>query len=355
MTSSSRARQETSGCSALARPDCTETDCFGLPVVIPYVPVPGADGLGEPSLDFAGRAADLDMDGKVDFMYPRLNDGARARMGAALLQSTGSTFTPFESPDHEARSFDRLPLKCGLCWRLRRGWAARYRSPDLVVVPRIAGHRGLGISAPPPVSDLRSVSTAHVDSDGPCVGLLGDPVHICECRMERVCGRYSTEMGKLEVLFRDARPGSDPEHFTTNRMLALTKFASGGSESPVRMTSLKGSGRFPFEVRYQMVDVNGDGLADAVEVPNIGGTQIRVAINNGRDFMPPIAITLPTGATLGQSSDTVDQNPDHSTGASVDSGIRVLDYDFDGRADLFLMDAVAAPTNLAYRGSSVRT
>ena len=86
------------------------------------------------------------------------------------------------------------------------------------------------------------------------------------------------------------------------------------------------------------MDVNGDGLADAVQTPNFGGN-ISVAINTGRDFLPPVAYALPPGFGVGQAAadDVVDANG-NGTGRSVDPGIRVMDYDFDGRADLFLMD-----------------
>ena len=247
----------------------------------PYVPVDGTQGLGEPGLGFAGRAVDLDMDGKVDFLYPRLNDGARAKMGATLLQSTGATFTPFENPDHE------------IDWSIGTFFNADYVGdfdgdglPDIVrpISASFPGSEGIGVWGFRR-HDLQTGFAAYQ----PLTWILTDPVlgfSVTEYISANAgWNAYAVDTdgdGKVELLFRDARPRSDPEQFTTSRMLALTKFASGGSDSPVRTMSLKGSGRFSDEVRYQMVDVNGDGLADAVEIPNIGGTQIRIAINNGR-------------------------------------------------------------------------
>src|SRR5262249_26863829 len=79
---------------------------------------------------------------------------------------------------------------------------------------------------------------------------------------------------------------------------------------------------------------NGDGLLDAVQVPNPGGN-VRIAINDGRDFLPPVVVDLPVGAKLGSNFFTDANGGEHT----IDPAARVIDFDQDGRSDIFLMDA----------------
>ncbi|MCY1020499.1 RHS repeat-associated core domain-containing protein [Pyxidicoccus sp. MSG2] len=75
---------------------------------------------------------------------------------------------------------------------------------------------------------------------------------------------------------------------------------------------------------YVFADVNGDGLPDALRSPLAGG-DIEILLNTGNGFAAPVAQNLPDFA---KPSDW-----------SKDNGVRVLDYDLDGREDLMLMDA----------------
>ena len=93
--------------------------------------------------------------------------------------------------------------------------------------------------------------------------------------------------------------------------------------------------------QYVFVDINGDGLPDAlreqkpepVENPDEPGSppepepvqgDVEVLLNTGDGFAAPYTITLPDGAKLGAFT--------------RDNGIRVLDFNGDGRQDLLLMD-----------------
>jgi YD repeat-containing protein len=128
--------------------------------------------------------------------------------------------------------------------------------------------------------------------------------------------------GKQEILLWD----STFKHHgnTATRMRALMGLDSGNVP-----TALLASGKKAGSLRYQFADVNGDGLQDAVEIPIDGGSSIRVWINNGRDFLSPITVSLNGSDTMGQSL-----NHDNSNGKPRDPGLRIIDFNGDGRADL---------------------
>ncbi|MBL8717330.1 MAG: hypothetical protein JNL79_15190 [Myxococcales bacterium] len=94
--------------------------------------------------------------------------------------------------------------------------------------------------------------------------------------------------------------------------------------------------------RLMFVDVNGDGLADAVKISNRGGIP-SVAINKGTDFSAfevtptDIVSPLPPGSPL----DPTVQLHGHAFPAHdqfvTDPGIRVVDWDHDGKQDLVLL------------------
>ncbi len=149
--------------------------------------------------------------------------------------------------------------------------------------------------------------------------------------------------GKQELLFRNGSlPVSaagviGPPVPAGVRMRKFDSLAGGA-----KLTSLLGSDKLPGSIRYEMADVNGDGLLDAIEIP-INGGGIRVAINDGLDFLPPVAVSSGTAGvvdgivTIAQPV-AVGQSVNGSAGQDViDPGIRVMDYDLDGRADILLL------------------
>ncbi|MCP3142910.1 RHS repeat-associated core domain-containing protein [Pyxidicoccus xibeiensis] len=75
---------------------------------------------------------------------------------------------------------------------------------------------------------------------------------------------------------------------------------------------------------YLFADVNGDGLPDAIRSPLAGGAVIETLLNTGNGFAEPVAQTLPAAAA--------------PRSWTRDNGVRVLDYDMDGREDILLMD-----------------
>ncbi|WP_338263266.1 RHS repeat-associated core domain-containing protein [Corallococcus caeni] len=76
--------------------------------------------------------------------------------------------------------------------------------------------------------------------------------------------------------------------------------------------------------QYLFVDLTGDSLPDAVRAKAKTGGDLEVLVNTGDGFAPPVPIQLPVGFNLAPFT--------------RDNGIRVLDFDQDGRQDLLLMD-----------------
>ncbi|MCP3142492.1 RHS repeat-associated core domain-containing protein [Pyxidicoccus xibeiensis] len=84
---------------------------------------------------------------------------------------------------------------------------------------------------------------------------------------------------------------------------------------------------------YVFLDINGDGLPDAVRSAQSGG-DIEILMNTGDGFAPPVVQDLATPYELGNWWE-------------VDNGLRPIDYNQDGRQDLLLMDSRGgARTNL---------
>jgi len=75
--------------------------------------------------------------------------------------------------------------------------------------------------------------------------------------------------------------------------------------------------------QYFFADITGDGLPDALRAHKTGG-DIEVLVNTGNGFAAPYPVTLPGEAKLGAFT--------------RENGIRVLDFNADGRQDLLLMD-----------------
>jgi YD repeat-containing protein len=131
--------------------------------------------------------------------------------------------------------------------------------------------------------------------------------------------------GKAEFIFWNSALTNGNKASTF--MHILTDSTSGAVT-----TSLKASAKSAGSVRYQFADLNGDGLPDAIEIPNAGG-DVRIAINTGRGFLPPKAANLSSDFMLGESlspGDTAGTKP-------IDPGMRIVDVNLDGRADILYL------------------
>jgi RHS repeat-associated protein len=148
--------------------------------------------------------------------------------------------------------------------------------------------------------------------------------------------------GKLEFLFwDDAFIGTTPGILGTSRMRLFNGPASGPLPTTLKKSIPSITGMGPDleagckGIHYQFADVNGDGLVDAIEIPNKGG-DIRIAINTGRDFLPPVAMNLSTNGMVGQSMDVL-SNAQANGRKAIDPGLRIVDINSDGRSDVLLM------------------
>jgi RHS repeat-associated protein len=86
------------------------------------------------------------------------------------------------------------------------------------------------------------------------------------------------------------------------------------------------------QLRYFFLDHNGDGLADALRI-RAGETVPTLAINTGAGFSRPTAQT-----TLSSTTGNVRVASDAKAVDLVDAGVRLFDYDGDGRQDVLLVD-----------------
>jgi RHS repeat-associated protein len=95
----------------------------------------------------------------------------------------------------------------------------------------------------------------------------------------------------------------------------------------------------PFHPRQTwLADVNGDGLVDVLSLLKERQTRsmtpermLHLALNTGAGFLPPEPLPLPPGALPSPAQ--------LAGGRYVDNGVRLVDYNLDGRTDLLLMDA----------------
>jgi hypothetical protein len=78
----------------------------------------------------------------------------------------------------------------------------------------------------------------------------------------------------------------------------------------------------PTATRWAL-DVNGDGLKDFVSVYITDPSTVVTSINTGKGFAPDIRQTLPSNTQVGSG-----------WRSTLDSGVRIVDYNFDGREDL---------------------
>ncbi|WP_426746864.1 polymorphic toxin-type HINT domain-containing protein [Myxococcus faecalis] len=150
--------------------------------------------------------------------------------------------------------------------------------------------------------------------------------------------------GTTEVLVRaGAHPTSDGY---SSQYLAVGLSAPGESRiSPtalpaVPITSGPTMGARKIYPRTWFLDVNGDGLADAVSTRRENETDqgvkypgdVSISINSGNGFLPPVWQDLANLHELSPSWISATQR-------GLDPGVRILDFDRDGRQDLLLTDS----------------
>jgi hypothetical protein len=94
----------------------------------------------------------------------------------------------------------------------------------------------------------------------------------------------------------------------------------------------------PYHSRQQwLVDVNGDGLPDMLSIIKEAKINqqptdraLLLALNTGVGFLPPRQLAVPPGALPSPAQ--------LAGGRYIDNGVRVVDFNLDGKQDLLLMD-----------------
>jgi RHS repeat-associated protein len=111
-------------------------------------------------------------------------------------------------------------------------------------------------------------------------------------------------------------------------------------------------------VKYHLIDVNGDGLPDALRIRQ-GETVPRIVINAGNGFLKPAPAKGKEGSQPVTGLDGTSGNIRLGTGTAVrdltDVGIRVFDYDGDGKQDILLADNGVTRDSSAHPTATTRS
>ncbi|NTX33286.1 VCBS repeat-containing protein [Myxococcus sp. CA033] len=285
-------------------------------------------------------AVDMDMDGKTDIVALNRTDCDNNISGHfQVYRYNGSNFTPAVLDGHETYAV------CGTS-------TATVKPPGL----QVADLSGDGLP-----DLLRSWRPSNASTSVPTewawrlnqlgiTGSLGFPGYTAiGARSGMDHSGFVADVdgdGAAEVLLR--KPNSlpttqsrSPDGFAGYYTAVGINPDGSRRETETTLTALPWDYEFsgPFHYRDMwMVDVTGDGLPDALTLhkerqPHDGvPRELRLAINNGSGFLPPQTLSIPAGAMPGPSQWG-------AVGRFVDSGVRLLDYNMDGRQDLLLTDS----------------
>ena len=292
-----------------------------LPALSPARAGDGADDL---------RTVDLNNDGKVDVVslfLPDVQSGTNGKYQVFLSNGTGFTETQSDTFDFwfDQATPVRVPAMHvadlngnGLPDMVRsvtqgtsgspfpREWAARLTQVDAQGTPVF------------PQAHQRTGVGAGLDHAGYAVDVDGD--------------------GAMELLVRE--PDSATADDYSRFLVALGRTASGsmGKKLATTLSTLPVPNTFSPNFIYRQhwfMDINGDGLPDSVSAKRQRqgqeGGNIEISINTGNGFSPPVTQALPAGAEVSFSR----LDPRHRF---TDVGVRVMDFNLDGKQDLLLTD-----------------
>ncbi|NOK11035.1 RHS repeat-associated core domain-containing protein [Corallococcus exercitus] len=173
---------------------------------------------------------------------------------------------------------------------------------------------------------------------------------------------YATDMdgdGAVDVLLREPATYSTADTFEEyfNAVEVAPGACSGGTGSscPIRtatflsglpwgQTQVPSAPPINHYLQRWSLDVNGDGLQDIVSTEKearVNGAfvprHLYLSLNTGVGYLPPQEIDIPADAMPGTSQ--------LNRGRYIDNGLRITDFNFDGKQDLVLMDSYGSQSS----------
>jgi RHS repeat-associated protein len=141
--------------------------------------------------------------------------------------------------------------------------------------------------------------------------------------------------GRVQGLTRDTKLVGNQFVATGTRykIISATDRAGGIATETSSLLHPSVSSEFDINWVHVFLDVNGDGLPDAVQIPKAGGNPTTF-INTGRGFAPGVTNNLTAHF---QPNRPVKFCGDDGRDHKIEPGYRIIDYNQDGRQDLLLL------------------
>ncbi|WP_426750757.1 FG-GAP-like repeat-containing protein [Myxococcus sp. Y35] len=256
----------------------------------------------------AGRPIDFNLDGRVDFvnMAYRESDSWRHYR---LYRSTGTGFA-WDGTDHES---SRMWLYSGAP-----------QSPTFYA----ADLNGDGL--PDAVRSITASSSGGYHVWGYRLNSEGTLSAYSELPIQ-ASSEGLAQFADVDGSGRTALLTSD--HLTSNAYY-YTAVMLGADNAVVRKPTALMTTQWD-ALRHWFADINGDGLADAISVPFYGGDP-RISLNTGNGFLPHRTQTLSPEFQFGDMDAGLGGN---------ESGVRVDDFNGDGRADVAIASSHISPAS----------
>jgi RHS repeat-associated protein len=159
--------------------------------------------------------------------------------------------------------------------------------------------------------------------------------------------------GRTALLIRDTffNPAqSPPLHSASNMMRKVHLSRAGAVLSSLMPLAAARRGNIGFH--YLWLDVNGDGLPDALDVPNSttsAGTTAKATEEIATTGIRRIRINTGAGFKGFDGSFAANQGTKYAINAREDAGVQVADMNQDGEADIVLLGQAIRPTGIVDR------
>ena len=147
--------------------------------------------------------------------------------------------------------------------------------------------------------------------------------------------------GRKALLTRDAFTDAQGSASTSDEMRAFYLTSSQTTPVQTTFTTLRAYARTAASTHYIMMDVNGDGLADAIEVPNtkdgVADTKGIRATDEAPNGIPYVRVNTGAGFKRGFAVDAAVPGTNYGVNMRQDAGVVVADLNQDGAPDLVLL------------------